>query len=339
MAIDPPANEHVRWLAQVEEEALEPELPICDAHHHLWLDTGHTGWPYPLVDLLTDTGSGHNIVRTVFLECHAEYRRDGQYNLRPVGETEFVAELAGQRVNSGQSEIAAIMGHADVSIGDAVEEVLAAHEEAGRGLFRGVRFITAQDDHPPLAMDRSTQMDDPKYLAGVRKLGALGYTYDAFVYHPQLHELAAVARACPDTPMVIDHLGGFLGTGPYKGRREEIFEFWKGAIKELASVSNTYLKLGGIGMPMFGFRWDKQERPPTSIELAAPWNDPIHYAIEQFGPERCMFESNFPVDKRGVGYVVLWNAFKRIASGYSADEKRDLFHNTAARAYRIDSLI
>lgn len=337
-----PASEHVRWLAQIQEDALEPELPICDAHHHLWLDTGHTGWPYTLsdlhADLHPDTGAGHNVVRTVFLECHAQYRTDGPEHLRPIGETEFVAELAAQSAGSGQAEISAIMAHADVAMGAAVEEVLAAHEQAGRGLFRGVRFITAQDQHPPLAMARSTQMDDPNYLAGVRRVGALGYTYDAFVYHPQLTALAAVARACPDTPIVVDHLGGFLGTGPYKGRREEIFEFWKAAMKELAAEPNTFLKLGGIGMPMFGFRWDKQAQPPTSEELAEPWAGPIQYAIDQFGPARCMFESNFPVDKRGVSYVVLWNAFKRIASAYSADEKRDLFHNTAARAYRLQSI-
>jgi len=338
MAVDSPTEEHARWIAQVQEEALEPDLPICDAHHHLWLDTGHTGWPYTLPDLLADTGTGHNVVRTVFLECHAEYRPDGPEHLRSVGEVEFVAEQAQLSANSGQAEIAAIMGHADVSLGDAVEEVLAAHEDAGCGLFRGVRYITPQDAHPPLAMGHTIKMDNPDYLAGVRKVGALGYTYDAFVYHPQLHELAAVARACPDTPIVIDHLGGFLGTGPYKGKREEIFEFWKGAMKALADVPNTYLKLGGIGMPMFGFRWDKQERPPTSEELAEPWAEPVQYVIEQFRPERCMFESNFPVDKRGAGYVVLWNAFKRIASSYSAEEKRDLFHNTAARAYRIEQI-
>ena len=338
MTKNKPASDHEKWLAQVQEDVLEPDLPICDGHHHLWLDSGHTGWPYTLTDLHADTGTGHNVLHTVFLECGAEYKKDGPEHLRAVGETEFVAELALQSTDKGQSRIAAIMGHADVSLGDAVEEVLAAHEDAGRGLFRGVRFITAQDKHPPLAMSTSTQMDDPKYLAGVRKVGALGYTYDAFVYHPQLPELAGVARACPDTPIVIDHMGGFLGTGPYKGRREEIFEFWCGAMRELAEAPNTYLKLGGIGMPMFGFRWDKQQRPPTSEELAEPWVEPMHYAIEQFGPERCLFESNFPVDKRGVGYVVLWNAFKRIASAYSAAEKRDLFHNTAARVYRIESL-
>lgn len=336
MAKTQSVEEHIRWLAQVPEQALEPELPICDAHHHLWLDTGHTGWPYTLADLQADLDSGHNVVRTVFLECDAEYRQEGPEHLRPVGETAFVAEQARLSTQAGKVQIAAIMGHADCALGEAVEEVLVAHEEAGQGLFRGVRFITAQDAHPPLAMASNRPMDDAKYLAGVRKVGAMGYTYDAFVYHPQLPELAAVARACPDTPMVIDHLGGFLGTGPYKDRREAIFEFWKDAMRALAACPNTFLKLGGIGMPMFGFRWDKQARPPTSEELAEPWRDPIHFAIDQFGPERCLFESNFPVDKRGASYVVLWNAFKRIAVGYSADEKRDLFHNAAARAYRID---
>lgn len=338
MANDRPGDEHAAWIAKVHEEALDPELPICDPHHHLWLDTGHTGWPYTLADLHADTGAGHNIVRTVFLECHAEYRTDGPSHMRPIGETEFVVELAEQSATSGQAEIAAIMGNADVSLGDAVEEVLAAHEEAGRGRFRGVRYITAQDTHPPLSMQDSAAMDDPAYLDGVRKVGAMGYTYDSMVYHPQLPELAAVARACPDTPIVVDHLGGFLGTGPYKDRRDEILEFWRGAMAELAACPNTFLKLGGIGMPMMGFRWDKRDHPASSEELAEIWAEPIHYVIEQFGPERCMFESNFPVDKRGAGYVVLWNAFKRIAGDYSADEKRNLFHDSAARAYRLPSL-
>ncbi|MCP5026962.1 MAG: amidohydrolase family protein [Actinomycetia bacterium] len=338
MATDRPGNEHAAWISQVGEEALEAELPICDPHHHLWLDAGHTGWPYTLDDLHADTGAGHNIVQTVFLECHTEYRTDGPRHLRPVGETEFVAELAEQSANSGRAEIVGIMGNADVSLGDAVEEVLAAHEEAGRGRFRGIRYITAQDPHPPLAMGDSAAMDDADYLAGVRKVGSMGYTYDAMVYHPQLPELAAMARACPDTPIVVDHLGCLLGTGPYKGRRDEILSFWRSAMAELAECPNTYLKVGGIGMPMMGFRWDKQEVPPTSEELAAPWTEPIQWVIEQFGPERCMFESNFPVDKRGAGYVVLWNAYKRIAAGYSAGEKRDLFHDTAARAYRLPTI-
>ena len=340
MATDRPGAEHQAWIDQVQEEALEPDLPICDPHHHLWLDKGHTGWPYTLDDLHADTEAGHNIVRTVFLECHAEYRREGPRHLRPVGETEFVLAQAERSTGSGKAEIAAIMGNADVSLGDAVEEVLAAHEEAGGGRFRGIRYITAQDDHPPLGMGPSAAMDDPAYLGGVRKVGAMGYTYDAMVYHPQLPELAAVARACPDTPIVIDHLGAILGTGPYKDRRDEILAQWRASMSELAACPNTFLKVGGIGMPMMGFRWDRQEVPPTSAELAAPWSEPLQWVINEFGPDRCMFESNFPVDKRGAGYVVLWNAFKRIAAdgGYSAAEKRDLFHDSAARAYRLPLL-
>ena len=294
---------HAQWISTVVEDVLEPELPILDPHHHLWLDEGHTGWPYTLDDLHKDTGSGHHIVGTVFLECHAEYRKDGPSHLRPVGETEFVIDLAEESAASGGAEIKAIQGNADVSLGAAVEEVLEAHETAGRGRFRGVRYITAQDDHPPLAMGTNAAMNDPSYLEGVRRVGALGYTYDAMVYHPQLPEIVDVARACPETPIVLDHLGGILGTGPYKDQRPEILEYWKAQMAALASCGNAFLKLGGIGMPMMGFRWDKRDRPASSAELADAWKDPIQYAIEVFGSDRCMFESNFPVDKRGAGYV------------------------------------
>jgi L-fuconolactonase len=322
-------RQHAAWIAQTTEEALEPDLAICDPHHHLWLDNGHTGWPYTLDDLHADTGAGHNVVRTVFLECHAEYRGDGPPQLRPVGETEFVAAQAERSAGPGQAEIAGIMGAADLALGDAVGEVLAAHEAAGGGRFRGIRYITAQDAHPPLSMGASEAMDSASYRAGVAKVGAMGYTYDAMVYHPQLGELADVARACPATPMVVNHLGGFLGVGPYNDHREENLALWRAGMSQLAACPNTFLKVGGIGMPMLGFLWDRQPAPPTSEELAAPWADPIRWVIDQFGPSRCMFESNFPVDKRGAGYVVLWNAFKRIAAGYTAEEKRDLFHNSA----------
>ncbi|HAA66860.1 MAG TPA: amidohydrolase, partial [Acidimicrobiaceae bacterium] len=246
--------------------------------------------------------------------------------------------LAEQSAASDGAEIMAIQGNADVSMGAAVEEVLDALEAAGRGRFRGVRYITAQDDHPPLAMYENAAMSDRLYLEGVRRVGELGYTYDAMVYHPQLSEVVGVAQACPDTPIVLDHLGGILGTGPYSDQRDEILDYWKKQMAAIAACNNVFLKLGGIGMPMMGFRWDKRDKPGTSAELAEAWSDPIQYAIEVFGAERCMFESNFPVDKRGVGYVPLWNSFKLIASSCSTDEKRDLFYNTAARAYRLPLL-
>lgn len=338
---DMPEAEWKAWVAQVREEALEPDLPICDPHHHLWLDEGHTGWPYKLDDFLAHVeGSGHHIVHTVFVECSAEYRDSGPEHLRPVGEMEFVAPLAEESAARSGAEIAGLVGHADLTLGDAVEEVVTALEAAAGGRLRGIRYTTASDEYPALgAMGKSTSMEHPGYRAGVKRLGALGYPYDAFVYHPQLPDLIAVARACPDTNMVIDHLGGIVGVGPYKDRRDEILGYWRKQIAELAACPNTFLKVGGIGMPMMGIRWDRRPQPPTSEELAEPWTEPLRHAIDTFGPARCMFESNYPVDMRGAGYGILWNAYKRIASCYSTDEKRLLFHDTAARAYRLPMAI
>lgn len=335
---DRPEAQWKTWIAQVQEAALAPELPILDAHHHLWLDEGHTGWPYTLEDLHRDTGSGHHIVRTVYLECGAEYRRSGPEHLRPVGETEFVAPIAAASASSGNAEIAGIVGHADLRLGAGVAEVLNAHIAAADGRFRGVRYTTAQDAHPPLAMRPSAAMDDPDYLAGVRQLGAMDLSYDAMVYHPQLPQLAAVARACPDTRIVINHLGGFLGTGPYKPIRDQQMAIWRESMAQLAACPNTFLKVGGIGMPLMGLRWDRQDCPPTSEELAAPWRNPVRYVIDTFGPERCMFESNYPVDMRGAGYGVLWNAFKRMTEDLSDSDKCWLFHDAAATAYRLPLL-
>ena len=341
MAIERNDAEQRAWMARVTEEAIDADLPICDAHHHLWLDDGATSWPYPVDALLDDTGAGHNVVSTVFLQCHTHHRTDGPRHLRPVGETEWVAaqaEITEQRraANGGTGAvIAGIMGHADVAMGEAVEEVLIAHEEAGGGRFRGVRYITAQDPHPPLSMGPSAPMDDPDLLAGVRTVGAMGHTFDAMVYHPQLPALAALVDACPEVPIVINHLGGILGTGPYKDRRDEVLTQWKAAMADLAARPTTHLKLGGIGMPMMGYRWDRREAPATSDELVEHWAEPIQWAIETFGPERCLFESNYPVDGRGASYVVLWNAFKKITAGCSIDEKRWLFHDSAARVYRL----
>ncbi len=333
-------TDHGAWLAQVSEAALEPELPICDAHHHLWLDNGHTGFPYTLADLHADASpdgpTRHNVVRTVFLECGAEYHTSGPEHLRPVGETVFVAATAEESRGTGRAEIAAIVSSADVVLGGAVEEVLAAHDAAGQGLFRGVRYIVAQDESKGLRMSSPDGvMQDPAFLTGVRTVGRMGYSFDTMVYHPQIPELIAVARACPEVTIVANHLCAPLGVGPYRDRRAEILAWWRERMTELAACPNVVLKVGGIGMPMMGLRWDRQEVPPTSEELAAPWRDELRHVIDAFGPSRAMFESNFPVDKLCVGYTVLWNAFKRIASGYSAAEKADLFHDTAARTYRI----
>jgi predicted TIM-barrel fold metal-dependent hydrolase len=328
-----------RGVAAGGEAVLEPDLPILDAHHHLWLDGGHTGFAYPLSALQADLATGHNVLRTVFVECHAEYRREGPVELRPVGEVEFVAAAAEESARSQGPEIAGIVGHADLTLGDAVEEVLVALDEAGRGRFRGVRHTTAFDAAPMgNSAARGGIMAEDGFRRGLRKLGELGHSYDAMCFHPQLLELADVARACPDVTIVANHLGVPIAGGPYRGKADEVRANWRRDLAELARCENVVLKIGALIRPLSGERWDKRGVGATSEEIVAAWGGEVGYAIETFGPSRCLFESNFPVDKRCFGYVEIWNAFKLMAAGCSADEKRDLFHDTAARAYRLPTL-
>ncbi|MCX7063699.1 MAG: amidohydrolase family protein [Proteobacteria bacterium] len=277
------------WLAQVNETVLDPDLPICDPHHHLW---DHPGSRYLLDELLGDTGSGHNVVSTVFVECASMYRADGPDALKPVGETEFVNRHA---------------------VGwDAADSVRNSHTNPTQGLLL-----------------------DSTFRKGFAELGKRGLSFDAWLYHPQIPQLTDLARAFPGTTIILDHFGGPLGVGPYEGKRAEIFVYWKEAIRDLAACPNVVAKLGGIAMPINGFGFHKRERPATSAELVAATGDYYRHAIDCFGPQRCMFESNFPVDKASCSYRTLWNSFKKIAAGASASEKAALFHNTAARVYRL----
>ncbi len=321
------------------EAVLEPELPICDAHHHLWRRSGHGAGPYLLEDLQADTGTGHNVLRTVFVECHAEYRKEGPEHLRPVGEVEFVAAAAEASAASGGSEIAGIVGHADLTLGAAVAEVLEAQEDAGRGRFRGVRFNTAFDEQPMGNNSaRATIMGEDAFRAGVRRLASMGYSYDAMCFHTQLGELADLARACSEVTIVANHFGIPIAGGPYRGREAETRALWRTGITDLATCPNVVMKLGALVRPLSGERWDKRGRTASSAEVVAAWGDEVRWCIDAFGPSRCLFESNFPVDKPCVGYVELWNAFKLLAAEHSPAEKLDLFHNTAARAYRLPAL-
>ena len=321
------------------EEVLDPDLPICDAHHHLWDDAGHTGTPYPLESLLADTGSGHRVVRTVFVECHAHYLTDGPVELRPLGEVRYVAAAAARSVTLGGAEIAAIVGHADLSVGTAVGDVLDALDAAGDGRFRGVRHTTAHDPSPMNnAATRGGLMAEDGFRRGVDALGIRGQSFDAFCFHPQLDEFAALARACAGTTIVLNHLGVPIAGGPYRGRADEVRAAWRASLRGVAACPNVVVKLGGITRPLSGDRWDRRGAPASSEEIVAAWGDDIRFVIDTFGPHRCMFESNFPVDASVVGYVALWNALKRIAAPCSAAERRDLFHDTAARAYRLPTL-
>jgi predicted TIM-barrel fold metal-dependent hydrolase len=337
----PPTNH--AWLALSVEEPLEPDLPICDPHHHLWDQrTDRVASRYLLDEILADVGAGHRIVSTVFIECGAMYRRHGPEALRVVGETEFVNGIAAMSASGGYgpTRIAAgIVGTADLRLGDAVAPVLDAQIAAGGGRFRGIRQAAAWDPDPAAPRHRTNPgpglLARADFRAGFAHLAPRGLTFEAWCYHPQIPEVTALARAFPDTTIILNHLGGPLGVGAYGGRAREIHDEWRRSVTELAGCPNVVAKLGGINMELNGFGWHQRPGPPSSGELADATRAYHDFAIERFGPDRCMFESNFPVDMVTCSYTILWNSFKRLASTFSASEKRALFHDTAARVYRL----
>jgi len=334
--------ERSEWLAQTVEEIIEPDLPICDPHHHLW---DFPTYRYLLDQLLADTGSGHNVVSTVFVECSAFYREHGPDALAPVGETEFVngqAAMAASGIYGDTQACAGIVGYADLSLGAAVDDVLKAHIVAGggeAGRFRGIRHAAGWHSSDAIKNSHTNPPEhlfmDVTFRAGFARLAPNNLSFEGWNYFYQIPELTDLARAFPETTIVFDHFGGPLGIGPYEGKQSEVFAEWKLNVAELAKCQNVVAKLGGLGMAICGFKFHKRETPPGSEELAEIWRPYVDFAIDQFGPERCMFESNFPVDKVSCSYPVLWNAFKRLAKGCSVDEKAALFRDTAHRAYRL----
>lgn len=329
------------WLTSTREEILEPDLPIVDPHHHFWDFPTHR---YLLDELLADTGSGHNIEATVFLECGAFYRADGPAEERPIGEVEAINGLAAMAASGryGATRAAAgIVGLADLTIGARVEEVLAQQVAVSGGRFKGIRYVASWDDKTPEVHNGHTNpgphlyRDHAKFREGFAALGRLGLSFDAWCYSPQLADLVDLCRGFPDIPIVVNHAGGPLGIGWYADKRTEIFDDWRPQIEALAACPNVSIKLGGLGMVVCGFGFHEQPRAPTSQQLAEAWKPYIEVCIEAFGTRRCMFESNFPVDKLSGSYPVYWNAFKRLAAGCSADEKADLFRDTARRFYRL----
>jgi predicted TIM-barrel fold metal-dependent hydrolase len=330
------------WLAKKPREAaLEPALPIIDPHHHFW-DTPARG-KYFLPELLDDLSGGHTIVSTVFLECRAMYRKAGPPEMAPVGEVEFVNGIAAMSAsgNYGPTRVAeAIIGSADLMLGARVRATLEAEIAVGGGRFRGIRVGVAGDPSPEVQKFAARQVPphlvlDPKFQEGFAELAPLGLSFESWQYHPQLPDAIALARKFPNTSIILNHVGGVLGVGPYRGKRQEILASWKKDMAELAKCPNVTVKLGGVGMTSFGFDFHERKLPPSSEDLAAAWRQYIEPCIELFGVDRCMFESNFPPDKQSGGYTELWNAFKRITSGASAAEKTALYSGTAARVYRL----
>ncbi len=327
------------WLAQTKEDALDPDLPICDPHHHLW---DRPNSYYMLREFLRDISGGHNVVRTVYVECAAMYRKDGPQPMRPVGETEFAQGIAARSAGGqyGPAAVAAgIVSHADLTLGAVVSPVLAAHVRAGHSRFRGIRYQNAWDASSDIQNARTKPhrqlFADPKFQEGFACLQNYDLSFDAWLYSPQLPDVVGLANMFPQTTIVLDHGGTPLGTGPYTDKREEVFGLWKDSIAALAACPNVVVKLGGLAMPICGFEWETQEKPPTSQQLADATARYYLHCIDQFGADRCMFESNFPVDKLSCSYTVLWNSFKRITQDLSPPDRAALFHDTATRVYRL----
>lgn len=335
-----PKTMREHWLAQVSEEALAPDLEICDPHHHLWY---RPQTRYMLDELLEDVNSGHRVTSTVFVECHSMYRQAASDALAPVGETEFVQGIAAMSASGGFGETkvaSGIVSFADLTLGRDVKSVLGAHIQASANRFKGIRHAAcwhASEDIP------NSHSNPPNHLLllddfrrGMEVLGELGLSFDAWLYHFQIPDFVDLAKAFPDVVMILDHFGGPINIGPYAGKKNQVFSEWQANISELRDCPNVNFKLGGINMKRNGFDWHTRDLPASSDELVDATAPYYMHCIDTFGADRCMFESNFPVDKDSCSYVVLWNAFKKMTSSKSEEEKQSLFHDTAHRVYRLE---
>ena len=331
--MDAPAPGTQEWLNLVVEDVVDPDRTIIDPHHHLWRPG--QGLSYTLEDLKKDVADGHRIECTVFMECGSAYDTTAPAHLQPVGETAFIT---GESLRDPDRTIRAIVGKADLTL-DNLDEVLDAHLGAGHGMFRGVRDALARADDPGSlsipGRNAEGKAADPAFRRGVARLGERGLTYDSWHYHHQNREFLDLARAVPGTVMVLDHFGTPLGVGPWAGRHDEIFGQWCRDITDIAACPNVVAKIGGLAMPDNGFGWDRAVRPPTSDEFVAAQSRWYLHTIEAFGPERCMFESNFPVDRLSLPYRTFWNAAKKMTAGFSESEKDAMFRGTAARVYSL----
>lgn len=328
------------WLAQVSEDILEPDRIICDPHHHLW---DHPNSRYLLDEILDDTSPGHNVVSTVFVECGSMYRERGPEHYRVVGETEFVQGIAAMAESGqyGPTRVAdGIVSFADLTQGTAVKQILEAHMAASPNRFKGIRHAAGWHESSSIRNSHTNPpeslMRDEQFLLGFEQLGKLGLSFDAWFYHYQLPEFVDLANSFPDVTIILDHFGGPLGIGPFENKQDEVFSRWQELIEPLRSAENVFFKLGGINMKINGYDWHRRDLPPGSDELVDKTARYYEFCINTFGASRCMFESNFPVDKESCSYHVLWNAFKKISRSYSETEKSDLFHDSATRAYRLN---
>jgi len=327
------------WLALTREDTLEPDLPICDPHHHLW---DHPGNRYLLDDVLKDTGSGHRILKTVFVECNSMYRQAGPTSMKPIGETEFVQGISAMSASGGYGDTriaAGIVSFADLTLGREVETVLRAHMAVSRNRFKGIRHASGWDASEAIRNSHTNPPEklllDEKFRQGFALLEELDLSFDAWFYHTQMDDFIDLARAFPRVTIILDHFGGPLGIDRFADKQDEVFKQWQEKIAKVATCQNVVVKLGGINMKLNGFGWHKLPMPPGSEQLAEATAKYYLHCIDLFGADRCMFESNFPVDRDSCSYNILWNSFKRMTADLAETDRAALFHDTAVRVYRL----
>ncbi|NUX99507.1 amidohydrolase family protein [Paraburkholderia youngii] len=333
------------WLATHSEMALDPALPVIDSHHHLY---DRPGSRYLFDDLLCDIRDGHNVRATVIVQARSMLRADVPAHLQPLGETEFangVAAMSASGIYGDARVCAGIVGFADLTLGDAIRPVLERHISLAGGpidtggRFRGVRQSLTWDADAsltnPLYPTTQSMMDEPLFRRGFAHLAPLGLSFEAWVFFHQLSRVAGLARAFPQTQIVLNHCGGVLGIAAYANRQAEVFTHWKLGLQELADCPNVMVKLSGLGMRLGGFAFSDRERAPSSDELADAWRPWIDTCIDTFGPDRCMYGSNFPVDKGSYGYGIGLNALKRLTAEYSRDDRANIFWRSAQTFYRL----
>ena len=325
------------WINLGEETPVDPNLRIVDPHHHLWERGGSR---YLAEELHEDTSKGHNVTNTIFVECKAEYRPNGEEKFRSLGETEFVVKEAERLEELSETKISGIVAFVDLTLGEGLEEVLLEHDQCSSGLMRGVRHATAWSDDPEISIAHTKPakavMGSKLFLEGVSKLSTFNFTFDGWLYFDQLPELLHLARVTPETNIVINHLAAPLQIGKWAAIPQEVDEIWRSNLQKLAKCENVYLKLGGIGMDnYFANDWVNQKKPPSSDDVAAVWKEKILWCIEIFGTDRCMFESNYPVDRQTLPYSVIWNSFQKVTDSFTENEKSDLFSSTACNVYRV----
>ena len=331
------------WLNQLIEDPILPNIPIIDPHHHLW-DVGFGR--YYIEELLEDiNSSGHNILSTVYIMSSSNtkiYSKDGLEEFKPLTEIEF-ATSEGKRAdlipNNRVKVNASIVGSVDLTYGNKLQPVLEKAVNISEGRLKGIRMLLASHTDPRISSGAVKSdlglMLHPNFIDGAKCIQDANLSLDFWIYHTQLNEMEKIARALPDLTIILNHIGGPIHLGEYEGKQAATHREWRSAMMRLSRIPNINVKLGGLGMAVNGAKFHNSKFPPNSVQLSDVWKPWIYETIDMFGFDRCMFESNFPVDKGSCSYGALWNAFKILAKDMSDDEINKLFSKNAAKIYKI----